>query len=85
MPLHWSTNNTDPKCIDILLDKVPSLDVNVRDGSEMTALMWAAFHGKAAHVQKLLEKRADPSIADMDGLTAVHWSVQRHNTKTLQV
>jgi ankyrin repeat protein len=51
----------------------------------MTALMWAAFHGKSNHIKVLLEKGADPSISDVDGMTAVHWSVQRHDTRALQV
>ena len=51
----------------------------------MTALMWAAFHGKPNHIKVLLEKGADPAISDMDGMMAVHWSVQRHDTRALQV
>ena len=51
----------------------------------MTALMWAAFHGKPSHIKLLLEKGADPALGDVDGMTAVHWSVQRHDTKALQV
>ena len=51
----------------------------------MTALMWAAFHGKPNHIKVLLEKRADPAISDVDGMTAVHWSVQRHDIRALQV
>ena len=27
----------------------------------------------------------DPSLSDMDGMTAIHWSVQRHDTRALQV
>lgn len=51
----------------------------------MTPLMWAAFHGQTEHVRVLVEKGADPSIGDMDGMTAVHWSIQRHDTRVLQV
>lgn len=51
----------------------------------MTALMWAAFNGKSNHIKVLLEKGADPAISDVDGMTAVHWSVQRHDTRALQV
>lgn len=59
--------------------------MNIRDGALMTPLMWAAFHGRTDHVRLLLEKGADPSIKDMDGMTAVHWSVQRHEVQALQV
>lgn len=51
----------------------------------MTALMWAAFHGRTEQVRTLIAKGADPSTRDMDGMTAVHWSVQRHDTRVLQV
>lgn len=51
----------------------------------MTPLMWAAFHGRVEQIRVLLEKGADPSVQDMDGMTAVHWSVQRHDTRALQV
>lgn len=65
--------------------QVPGLDVNIRDGALMTALMWAAFHGRTEQVRTLIEKGADPSMRDMDGMTAVHWSIQRHDTRVLQV
>ena len=51
----------------------------------MTALMWAAFHGRTEQVRVLIENGADPSLKDMDGMTAVHWSIQRHDTRVLQV
>lgn len=51
----------------------------------MTALMWAAFHGRPGHIKMLLEKGADPTLKDVDRMTAIHWSVQRHDTRALQV
>lgn len=100
-PLHWCTNNHDSKCVEILLDKVvqasvhsvshislskvPGLDVDIRDGASMTSLMWAAFHGRTEQVRTLLAKKADPALRDMDGMTAAHWSIQRHDTRVLQV
>lgn len=51
----------------------------------MTALMWAAFHGRTEQVRVLIAKGADPSAKDMDGMTAVHWSVQKNDTRVLQV
>ena len=51
----------------------------------MTALMWAAFNGRTEQVRALLEKGADPALRDMDGMTAAHWSIQRHDTRVLQV
>lgn len=65
--------------------QVPRLEVDIRDGAMMTALMWASFHGRTEQVRVLIEKGADPSARDMDGMSAVHWSVQRHDTRVLQV
>lgn len=65
--------------------KVPGLDVDIRDGAVMTALMWAAFHSRIEQVRVLIGKGANPSARDMDGMSAVHWSVQRHDTRVLQV
>ena len=65
--------------------QVPGLNVNIRDGAMMTPLMWAAFHGRPEHVRLLKEKGADSALRDIDGMAAVHWSVQRHDTRALQV
>ena len=66
-------------------NQVPGLDVDIRDGASMTALMWAAFNGRTEQVRALLEKGADPALKDMDGMTAAHWSIQRHDMHVLQV
>ncbi|KAG7280786.1 hypothetical protein CRUP_035451, partial [Coryphaenoides rupestris] len=42
----------------------------------MTALHWASFHNRPAHVQALLQKGADPTLVDKDFKTALHWAVQ---------
>lgn len=84
-PLHWATNNTDSRCISILLDRVPGLHVDDRDIANMTPLMWAAYHRKPDVIKALLEKGADQFLTDLDGMCAVHWAVQRHDTRALQV
>eukprot|EP00731_Ephydatia_muelleri_P030709 Em0022g223a len=84
-PLHWATNNEDSRCVSMLLDKVPELHVDDRDASGMTPLMWAAYHRKPEVIKALLEKGADQFLADLDGMCAVHWAVQRHDTRALQV
>lgn len=38
--------------------QVPSLDANIRDGAMMTPLMWAAFHVKPEHIEKLKQRGA---------------------------
>lgn len=59
--------------------------MDARDGAMMTPLMWAAFHGHQDHVIKLIERGAVPDITDIDGMTAAHWAIQRHDTRTLQI
>lgn len=83
-PIHWVTNNSDTRCTQLLIDKVVGIDVNVRDSSMMTPLMWAAFHAKPEQVKVLKENGADPSLADVDGMCAIHWAIHRHETGTLK-
>lgn len=42
----------------------------------MTALHWAAFHGRTGHVKKLVEKKADLISRDADGKLPLHWAAQ---------
>ena len=83
--------------------QVVGLDVNVRDSSMMTPLMWAAFHARPEQIKVLKENGAgqytvvmrsypsllntplDPSLADIDGMCAIHWAIHRHETGTLKV
>jgi hypothetical protein len=57
-------------------------DLNVRDGSGATALMWAAFneYGDAALVEELLARGADPLAANRAGETALVWALRRGDT-----
>ena len=45
--------------------QVPTFDVNVRDGAMMTSLMWAAFHGKPEHIEKLTERGAGKEYSEV--------------------
>ena len=42
----------------------------------MTALHWAAFHGRAGHVKVLVERKADVLTRDTDGKLPFHWAAQ---------
>ena len=46
----------------------------------MTALHWAAFHGRTGHVSLLLEKKADLLSRDTAGKLPLHWAAQVLNT-----
>ena len=54
-------------------------DLNVRDRSGATALMWAAFNdaGDPAMVEALLAMGADPLASNKAGETALDWALRR--------
>ena len=64
--------------------QMTGLDIDIRDGALMTPLMWAAYHCRPEHVRTLLERGADSSLRDIDGMSAVQWSIHRHDTRVLQ-
>ena len=41
-----------------------------------TALHWAVKGGHLAMVRLLLEHRADPSVRDVSGKTALRWTIE---------
>src|SRR5262245_60726061 len=57
-------------------------DLDVRDRSGSTALMWAAFSetGDAGIVKELLARGADPLAANKAGETALVWALRRGDT-----
>lgn len=43
---------------------------------QMTALHWAAFHGRPTHLEDLIARQADIFAQDIDGKTPMHWAAQ---------
>ena len=65
-----SAQEGNKRVLELLLDA--GMDPNSKGDSAETALMEAAYHGHATLVTLLLTRRADVSLTDKDGLTALH-------------
>ncbi|KAM6986801.1 ankyrin repeat domain-containing protein 55 [Aplochiton taeniatus] len=76
LPLHAATAELELKLMAVLLQQSTANEINHQDNEGMTALHWASFHNRPEHVQALLQKGADPTLADKDFKTALHWAVQ---------
>ena len=60
------------KCFDTELLATPRISIDQRDSQGRTPLAWAAYHGEVEAVKKLLQRGADPNIADLRGDTPFH-------------
>lgn len=85
LPLHAATYFSNEKSLEVLLQHLSLQDVDVRDNEGMTALHWAAFHGRTGHVRLLLEKKADLLSRDTAGKLPLHWAAQNGYVSTCQV
>ncbi|XP_022796987.1 caskin-1-like isoform X2 [Stylophora pistillata] len=85
LPLHAATYFSNEKSLEVLLQHLSFQDVDVRDNEGMTALHWAAFHGRTGHVRLLVEKKADLLSRDTDGKLPLHWAAQNGYVSTCQV
>ena len=59
--------------------------MNAQDYVGMTPLMWAAYNNQPHVVLLLKELGGDASLADIDGMRAVHWAVHKGDTAVLRV
>jgi ankyrin repeat protein len=70
------------KIFDLLLAH-PKVKVDDVDGKGQTAVHFAASASNVIAVQKLLENRADPNIADKNGVTPLHLAAKNKDTTEL--
>jgi ankyrin repeat protein len=61
----------------LVLCKLLSFDVNMRDNKEATALHFATMHKEAKNVELLIKFGADLNAKDFQGQTALHIAVLR--------
>ncbi|XP_048585128.1 neurogenic locus notch homolog protein 1 isoform X2 [Nematostella vectensis] len=85
LPLHAATYYSSGRTVGLLLQHLPSDHINKQDGEGMTALHWAAYHGRAEHVKLLIDHDAEIVARDTEGKTALHWAAQNGSVSCCQV
>ncbi|XP_071090913.1 ankyrin repeat domain-containing protein 55-like [Haliotis cracherodii] len=84
-PLHAATYDTDRRALAVLLQNMTKSEVNFTDNEQMTALHWAAFHGRPTHLEDLIARQADIFAQDIDGKTPMHWAAQNGSKKSCDI
>jgi len=69
---------------DVVADEVGSCSDEAKDDNGMTALLRAASDQNWKDVKKLMLSGADPSVADGQGLTALHYAAILGSMKLTQ-
>ena len=82
-PLHYAATRGHIDVMNILLEKHAYIDAASPNGS--TPLMMAALYGTPAAVKLLLEAGADPSLKNMQGLTAIDFAQRDNRTDSAQI
>jgi ankyrin repeat domain-containing protein 50 len=68
-PLAWAIQNNSPRTVEVLLS-TGKFDIDERDQRGKTALWWSVEYGQINNVVVLLQEGANPTIADVDGISA---------------
>lgn len=66
-------------CVDILLSQ-SGINLNVRSDNGQTIVSEAVQRGQLSAAKFLIEKGADVTIPDMNGLTPLHYLVKHNKT-----
>lgn len=83
-PLMFAASGPFPESVQLLLDA--GADVNAMDTVEQwSALMFAAAEGQTEVVRILLTNRADPSLKDKDGETALDFAQNNNHSKVISL
>jgi len=75
-PLHMAAGEGKRGIVDYLISQ--NVNVNNKDATGRTALMYAASEAKSYAVRKLVEAGADITIADLNGTTARDYAIEEH-------
>ena len=76
--LHEATKGGSTSIINKLF--LLGLDVDSRSSTGVTPLMTAALGGKKGAFEMLLQRGADPSLKDSDGVWVLHFAVEGEDT-----
>ncbi|XP_046557265.1 ankyrin repeat domain-containing protein 55-like [Haliotis rubra] len=84
-PLHAATYDTDRRSRKTCLLQESIVHVYYFYLQQMTALHWAAFHGRPTHLEDLIARQADIFAQDIDGKTSMHWAAQNGSKKCCDI
>ena len=65
--------------------QVLGLEVDAKDYVGMAPLMWAAYNNQPQNIALLMELGANVALQDIDGMSAIHWAVQKSDIEALRV
>lgn len=82
-PLHYAATGGNVPTIQLLLDNHAYIDAASPNGS--TPLMMAAMYGTDTAVKLLLDSGADPTLKNVQGLTAIDFANQAHKPMSVDV
>lgn len=81
--LHYASTRGHLEIIRLLLDKYAYIDAESPNGT--TPLMMAAFYGTPSAVKLLLESGADPSLKNIQGLSAIDFANRANRADAAEV
>ncbi|KAF9768543.1 hypothetical protein IL306_014142 [Fusarium sp. DS 682] len=74
MPIHFAASNSDPTCLDYLLNTGKVVDIDAKDLDQWTPLMWAARSGSRINMKRLLTEKADIWARSLSSDSRDGWS-----------
>ena len=83
-PLHYAARRGSKQMASLLLGH-PKVDINARDGSNLTPLHFSCIHGNEEVCQLFLNRSADLQAKSSDLMTPLHFAVFNGNPGTAKL